>query len=198
MLRHDKNHSRPYTSVCTATSRNVFRLPSGVASDAESINLILSGLLLVKYDCAYGSCSGTSSSWYSWKPEKEPTRAYRICVSIHRSDPCPGFRMSFFFFFLGRGIKFRYCSCSRPWALCNQLAHCTGAVEVVMGPQIRPLESSYILVKKMHAGLGLNTESFKCLLCRTLLSGNYSLNSHHYPMLILWYYIMVIRWGYPY
>ena len=102
-----------------------------------------------------------------WKPEKEPTRAYRICVSIHRSDPCPRFRMSFFFFFLGRGIKFRYCSCSRPWALCNQLAHCTGAVEVVMGPQIRPLESSYILVKKMHAGLGLNTESFKCLLCRT-------------------------------
>ena len=118
--------------------------------------------------------------------------AYRSTDPIHAQD------LEWVFFFLGRGIKFRHCSCSRPWALCNQLAHCTGAVEVVMGPQIRPLESSYILVKKMHAGLGLNTESFKCLLCRTLLSGNYSLNSHHYPMLILWYYIMVIRWGYPY
>jgi hypothetical protein len=36
--------------------------PSGVASDAEPINLLLSGLLLVKYDCVYGSCRGTSAS----------------------------------------------------------------------------------------------------------------------------------------
>jgi len=42
-----------------------------------------------------------------------------------------------------------------PWALCNQLAHCAGVLLFI------------ISVKEMHIGLGINNESFKCLLSRT-------------------------------
>jgi hypothetical protein len=54
-----------------------------------------------------------------------------------------------------------------PWALCNQLAHCAGAVTVEMGPQLSGVLLFIISVKEMHIGLGINSESFKCLLSRT-------------------------------
>ena len=84
---------------------------------------------------------------------------------MYRSiDPWPGFGKKDFFFLGGASNSGNEMEGS-PWALCNQLAHCAGAVTVEMGPRLSLL--FIISVKEMHIGLGINNESFKCLLSRT-------------------------------
>src|SRR5690348_10136527 len=106
---------------------------------------------------------------------------------INSIDPCLGCRM--INLILGRGVKFRYLFlCSWPWALwlcaTNLPTVLIGSVVVEMGPQVSGFYLKYILVKEIHAGFGLNTESLSACYVG-LLSGNHSPNSHHYSMLIL-------------
>lgn len=88
---------------------------------------------------------------------------------IDSTDPCLGFRMRFFFLVQGHQIQVLFLFLALGFmALCNQLAHSTDWFSC-SGDGTSGLWIFFLkyLVKEIHAGSGLNTESFKCLLCRT-------------------------------
>ena len=111
MLRHDKNQG--VMIRITMHDDIAKRVPSGVASDAESINLIRSGLLPVKYDCMYGFhvviASSTSASWFwsNWMElgSHRGNLGELTEITYKSADPYPGFGEKFFLSWEGHQIQ---------------------------------------------------------------------------------------------